>query len=70
MAPEYPLILEDCLYDNLEFKPTPDTIYKFYNTFHEMISKNTIEQTLITNCMHMAKRDLITNIKLSDEAFI
>lgn len=35
-----------------------------------MISKNTIEQTLIVNCMHMAKRDLFSNIKLSDKAFI
>lgn len=35
-----------------------------------MICKNAIEQTLIVNCMHMAKRDLAANIKLSDTAFI
>lgn len=35
-----------------------------------MISKNTIEQTLIVNCMHMAKRDLLANIHLSEQAFI
>jgi hypothetical protein len=35
-----------------------------------MISKNTVEQTLIVNCMHMAKRDLMANIKISNEAFL
>lgn len=35
-----------------------------------MISKNTIEQTLIVNCMHMARRDLMANVKLSGEMFI
>lgn len=34
-----------------------------------MISKNTIEQTLIINCMNMAKRDLLSNIKISEQAF-
>ncbi len=34
MASQYPLILEDCLYDNMQFKPNPETVFKFYNTFH------------------------------------
>ena len=33
MAPDYPLILEDCSYDGLTFENTdPQIIYSFYNT--------------------------------------
>ena len=34
-----------------------------------MISKITIEKTLIVNCMHMAKRDFMANVKIADEGF-
>lgn len=34
MAPDYPLILEDCSYENLTFSNTdPTVIYSFYNTY-------------------------------------
>jgi hypothetical protein len=34
MAPDYPLILEDCDYPQLKFENTdPDIIYNFYNTY-------------------------------------
>ena len=34
MAPDYPLILEDCEYPQLKFENTdPDIIYNFYNTY-------------------------------------
>ena len=33
MAPEYPLILEDCEYPNLTFSATLDTTANFYKTY-------------------------------------
>jgi hypothetical protein len=34
MAPDYPLILEDCEYPQLKFEKTdPNIIFSFYNTY-------------------------------------
>ena len=33
MAPDYALILEDCLYEQVHFEPDADTIISFYNTY-------------------------------------
>jgi hypothetical protein len=47
MAPDYPLILEDCSYDELTFANTdPQQIQSFYNTytpFYEVSAKWSIE---------------------------
>jgi tRNA pseudouridine38/39 synthase len=33
MAPDYALILEDCLYEKVNFSPDPEVIVSFYNTY-------------------------------------
>lgn len=35
-----------------------------------MIEHNAVEQTLITNCMQMARKDLLANMKITDEVFV
>lgn len=60
MAPDYPLILEDCQYEHLRFRPAPQTIYNFYNTFNSMAQKHSIEKVLIVNCMVLARQHLLT----------
>ena len=46
LAPEYPLLLFDCLYDNVQFKYDCFTTVKIYEHINDIILKNMIEMTL------------------------
>jgi hypothetical protein len=54
-AVEYPLILEDCRYDNISFDVHKNDAVSFYNTFNDIVMREVIELTLYVNCMHVMK---------------
>ena len=70
MAPDYPLILEDCEYDELSWSNTdPALIASFHHTFNEIVYRKSIEQVMLINCMLMAQQQLLTTHSITQDAF-
>ncbi|KAL4469487.1 hypothetical protein ABPG74_004740 [Tetrahymena malaccensis] len=75
MAPDYPLVLFDCLYNNVSFNYSSDQI-KIYEHYLQIIQKKCIENQLyITTLNYMAQTaqqfnnyDLIQNSLVQEEA--
>lgn len=69
-APEYPLILEDCKFKDLDFQMTKQEGVNICNTLNGIIMSKIMEMTLYVNCLSVMKGWGLKSIGLSEDDLI
>ena len=69
-APEFPLILDDCKFKDLEFEIGKEEGVGICNTLNGVIMTRVMEMTLYVNCLEVMKGWGLKSIGLSEEELV
>ena len=67
ISPEYPLILENCKYEQHEFEVKKEDVLEFYNCFVEVMMRRMIDLNLYVSCMANVQSTILKDLKIGKE---